>query len=47
MVAESSVFYANVVFRLCAAVWCEVSVAFQILDYSYLCKYILFISRLF
>jgi hypothetical protein len=37
MTAERSVFYVNIVFRLCAAIWCEVSVVFQILDYNYVC----------
>jgi hypothetical protein len=39
MVTESAIFDASVMFWLRAALWYEVDVAFQILDYVYLCKY--------
>jgi hypothetical protein len=38
MVTENAIFDASDVFWLTAVIWCEVNIAFQILDYDYLRK---------
>lgn len=45
VVTKSAVFDAGILFHLCTGICCEDGAAFQMSDYSYLCKS--FVCRLF